>query len=803
MKVTSEELTQSSKLKTQPEGQGTVRTKFSTVLSRLKRISGFVLGRPALVASLTVTGLLLVGRQLSLLESLELSAYDRLVQLRPALPPDPRLLVVKVTEADIQAQKKYPLTDAVVNQLLQNLEQYQPAAIGLDIYRDLEQPPGHAELSSTLQKSDRIIPICKRPDRDNPATPPPPGVPESRVGFSDIAVDKPNGIVRRGLLFVKPPQTTSSGCTTSSSFSFQLAQRYLAQKGIQPELIQQDQQEYLKLGKVVFKPLVPTAGGYQQADAGGYQILLNYRSSTSLARSVTLSDVLANRLNPSWVKDRIVLIGASAPSLNDAFYTPYSSQERRLQKMPGVVVHGQLVSQLLSAVLDGRRLFWFWPEWGEALWIFGWSLTGGILVRVVRHPGQLMLAEGVALGLLLGLSVLIFFESGWVPMVAPTLGLITAGTGVLGYSAYQAEQERIKAEKERLYIEQKAQEQEKNIALLQGLLKQSTNYPVTTETETEIAPTAEAALTEETEMPPEDSNDSTAIATPEDFEPVPATRRDKVKHPEPTTNLLAGHYKINRILGAGGFGLTYLAQDLHRPGSPQCVVKHLKPARRDEKFLQVARRLFHTEAEILEKLGTHPQIPRLLAHFEEKTEFYLVQEYVQGHPLSDELPVDKRLPEEQVVDLLLSILDILTFIHGHSVIHRDIKPSNIMRSELDDKFVLIDFGAVKQIQPQERPDQEGQTVAIGTRGYAPAEQYAGHPSFSSDIYALGMIGVQAVTGIFPHQLTVSETGDVSWRHLANVSEKFGQILEKMVRYHFPERYQSAAVVMEELQRLKG
>jgi len=802
VKVTSEELTQSSKLKTQAEGQGTVRTKFSTVLSRLKRISGLVLGRPALVASLTVTGLLLVGRQLSLLESLELSAYDRLVQLRPALPPDPRLLVVTVTEADIQSQKKYPLTDAVVNQLLQNLEQYQPAAIGLDIYRDLEQPPGHAEFSSRIQKSDRIIPICKRPDRDNPGTPPPPGVPESRVGFSDIAVDKPNGIVRRGLLFVNPVQTNTSSCTTPYSFSFQLAQRYLAQKGIQPELIQQDEKEYLKLGKVVFKPLLPTAGGYQQADAGGYQILLNYRSSTSLARSVSLSDVLANRLNPSWVKDRIVLIGISAPSIDDAFYTPYSSQERRLQKMPGVVVHGQLVSQLLSAVLDGRRLFWFWPEWGEALWIFGWSLTGGILVRVVRHPGQLMLAEGVALGLLLGISVLMFFESGWVPMVAPTLGLITAGTGVLGYSAYQAEQERIKAEKERLYIEQKAQEQEKNIALLQGLLKQSTNYPVTTETETEIAPTEEAALTEETEMPPEDSNDSTAIATPQDFENVPATSRDKVKHPEPT-NLLAGHYKINRILGAGGFGLTYLAQDLHRPGSPQCVVKHLKPARRDEKFLQVARRLFHTEAEILEKLGTHPQIPRLLAHFEEKTEFYLVQEYVQGHPLSDELPVDKRLPEAQVVDLLLSILDILTFIHGHSVIHRDIKPSNIMRSELDDKFVLIDFGAVKQIQPQERPDQEGQTVAIGTRGYAPAEQYAGHPSFSSDIYALGMIGVQAVTGIFPHQLTVSETGDVSWRHLANVSEEFGLILEKMVRYHFPERYQSAAVVMEELQRLKG
>jgi CHASE2 domain-containing sensor protein len=399
-----------------------------------KILKSFAGGGRTIVAivTLVVTGLLLGLRQVNGFQQLELSAFDRMMQLRPALPPDQRLLVVAVTEADIQSQKKYPLTDAVVNQLLQNLEQYQPAAIGLDIYRYLEQPPGHAEFSSTLQKSDRIIPICKRRDANNPGTPPPPGISDSRVGFSDIAVDQPNGIVRRGLLFVNPGQTNTS-CTTPYSFSFQLAQRYLEQKGIQPEVIQQDEKEYLKLGKVVFKPLVPTSGGYQQADAGGYQILLNYRSATSLALSVTLSDVLANRLNPSWVKDRIVLIGITAPSIDDAFYTPYSSQERPLQKMPGVVVHGQLVSQLLSAVLDGRPLFWFWPEWVEVLWIVGWAVIGGSLAWYIRHPVLLALGSTGTSFILLGTGFGIFLQQGWVPVMTPAIAFFINGGAVAAY----------------------------------------------------------------------------------------------------------------------------------------------------------------------------------------------------------------------------------------------------------------------------------------------------------------------------------------------------------------------------------
>ena len=808
---TREKLAQNSELEAQGESKSIVSTKVSTMWLRLKRIGRAVWRRPALMTSLTVTGLLLFDRTglpsfvqstkllepTHLLEPLELSSYDRLIQLRPALPPDPRLLVVKVTEADLQSYG-FPLKDAVLNELLGKLEQYQPAAIGLDIYRDIPVEPGHAELSKTLQSRDRIIPVCKISDLDNPGTPPPPGVPEARVGFADMGVDN-NGIVRRALLFAFPDNT--SRCTSQLSFSFQLAQRYLAQKGIQPETTKE---QNLKIGKALFKPLLPTDGGYQHGDTGGVQILLNYRSPDTpdrpLARSVTLRDVLSNRVAPSSVKDRIVMIGITAASIDDAFYTPYSSGQQRIQKMPGVVVHGQIVSQLLSTVLDGRPQLWFLSEWGEVLWIWVWSMTGGILVRVVRHPGQLVVAEGVALAILLATSAGLLLASGWLPVAAPILGLIATSTGVLGYSLYEAQLERFKAEEERRQaeeerhrIEEKAKEQEKNIDDLQALLKERTNSPPTTQ--------PDAPLTEGTHLPPGEDGD-TAIATPDDFasgyplhQPTPAPNRD-------STSVLDGRYKINRVLGSGGFGMTYLAQDNHRPGEPLCVVKHLKPARRDEKFLQVARRLFQTEAEILEKLGKHPQIPQLLAYFEQNQEFYLVQEYIEGHPLSDELPVDKRLPEIQVMKLLKGILEVLIFIHEHSVIHRDIKPSNIMRRELDGQLVLIDFGAVKQIQPPEQADKEGFTVAIGTRGYAPPEQYAGHPSFSSDIYAVGMIGIQALTGIATHQLPFSaETGELTWRDLANVSEEFAEILDKMVRYHFAARYQSAAGVMEALQQI--
>ncbi|MBW4622224.1 MAG: protein kinase [Cyanosarcina radialis HA8281-LM2] len=265
--------------------------------------------------------------------------------------------------------------------------------------------------------------------------------------------------------------------------------------------------------------------------------------------------------------------------------------------------------------------------------------------------------------------------------------------------------------------------------------------------------------------------------------------------------LLDRRYRITDNLGAGGFGETYIAEDTKLPGSPKCVVKHLKPFANDPHTLQVARRLFDSEAQVLQQLGAHAQIPQLLAYFEEKQEFFLVQQLVEGYPLSDELTPGKRLSESYAIALLQSILEPLSFVHEHNVIHRDIKPPNLIRRKSDGKIVLIDFGAVKEIAVT-KVNTQGQsqlTVGIGTPGYMPSEQSRGIPRLSSDVYAVGIVGIQALTGLMPHELLEDpDTAEIIWRDRVQVNPMLGDLLAKMVRYDFRQRYKSAIEVLSEL-----
>ncbi|MGB5959328.1 MAG: serine/threonine-protein kinase [Coleofasciculaceae cyanobacterium] len=258
---------------------------------------------------------------------------------------------------------------------------------------------------------------------------------------------------------------------------------------------------------------------------------------------------------------------------------------------------------------------------------------------------------------------------------------------------------------------------------------------------------------------------------------------------------LGGRYKIISLLGAGGFGQTFLAHDLHLPGHPQCVVKQLKPQSTDASSLETARRLFDIEAQVLYELGNHDQIPRLLAHFEDNQEFYLAQELIDGELLSQELAAAPPWLEGRVLALLQDILQVLAFVHQEQVIHRDIKPSNLIRRREDGKMVLIDFGAVKQVSTQVA-SRKGQTktISIGTQGYTPKEQLGGNPRFSSDIYALGIVAIQALTGIHPRRLKEDEkTGEIIWQDYAKqVSPELAAIIEQMVRYDFRARYSTAA-----------
>ncbi|MTJ50399.1 serine/threonine-protein kinase [Dolichospermum sp. UHCC 0259] len=269
-------------------------------------------------------------------------------------------------------------------------------------------------------------------------------------------------------------------------------------------------------------------------------------------------------------------------------------------------------------------------------------------------------------------------------------------------------------------------------------------------------------------------------------------------------NTLVGRYQITNYLGGGGFGETYVANDTQLPGSPQCVVKKLKPQSTDIATLEVARRLFDTEAQVLYKLGNHDRIPQLLAYFEENAEFYLVQELIIGNDLSQELKSGVIFTQDQVISLLQEILEILDFVHQQKVIHRDVNPRNILRREQDNKLILIDFGAVKQITTKlvNSPDITKSTVAIGTPGYTPGEQAQGTPKFSSDIYALGIIAIQALTGLSPDQLEKDvETNEIIWEKFATVSPEFAQFLNQMICYDFRQRFASATIALQALQEL--
>jgi eukaryotic-like serine/threonine-protein kinase len=272
--------------------------------------------------------------------------------------------------------------------------------------------------------------------------------------------------------------------------------------------------------------------------------------------------------------------------------------------------------------------------------------------------------------------------------------------------------------------------------------------------------------------------------------------------------MLKGRYQVIQQLTQGGFGVTFVAEDTQRPGNPKCVVKKLQPRFDDEQTLKIAKRLFQQEAETLEKLGTHNQIPQLLAYFDDNQDFYLVQEYIEGHDLSQEIPPGaSKLSEAEVIQLLTEIVEILEFVHQNNVIHRDIKPSNIRRRKLDGKIVLIDFGAVKEI-PNLELTQQGETkftVTIGTPGYMPAEQAAGTPKLCSDIYAVGVICIQALTGIYFNnkgEMPRGENGELSWREHAEVSPEFAEILEKMVRYDHRHRYVNAIELISAITSLK-
>ncbi|MGA7937402.1 MAG: serine/threonine-protein kinase, partial [Kovacikia sp.] len=266
------------------------------------------------------------------------------------------------------------------------------------------------------------------------------------------------------------------------------------------------------------------------------------------------------------------------------------------------------------------------------------------------------------------------------------------------------------------------------------------------------------------------------------------------------TPLLRGRYRIVRLIGQGGFGRTYLAEDEDRLKA-HCVVKQFSPQVQGAKSLEKAIQLFGQEAVRLYELGEHTQIPTLLAYFEQDRRLYLVQQFIEGQTLQQEIQQQGVFSEQKIREVLAGILPILKFIHDKQVIHRDITPSNIIRRKSDNRLMLIDFGVSKLISA-ETSAQPG--TKIGTEGYAPMEQLRSGKAYpASDIYSLGATCIYLMTQTKPDDLYDPLEGRWMWQELLNhkgrkLSEPITRILDRMLKDLLNDRYPSASDVMRDL-----
>lgn len=354
--------------------------------------------------------------QLGKLEFLELAVFDLMMRSRAETELDSRIVVVGIDESDIQTWQQSTFSDNLLAKLLAKLQQHRPTVIGLDIYRDLPQPPGKASLIKQLEAENIIV--IDNIDRDG-GVPAPPNIASSRVGFNNFLLD-PDGKVRRNFMAFR------QGDRLVYSFALQMSLAYLdARDRIEVE------PEYLKLKQAIFPKLRADSGGYQRSpsDVLGAQTILNYRSPGKAAQQLSFSQVLKGNFNPDSITGKVIIIGYTAPSKKDIFSTPFD-----VEKMPGVTIHAQMVSQIISAVLDKRPLFVFLPQWGEVVWILFWSFAGAVLVWRIKHPLILGVSVVATVGALSGASFISFLGMTWIPATPAIIGLLMT-TGVI--SAYK------------------------------------------------------------------------------------------------------------------------------------------------------------------------------------------------------------------------------------------------------------------------------------------------------------------------------------------------------------------------------
>ncbi|MDX2230578.1 MAG: CHASE2 domain-containing protein [Leptolyngbyaceae cyanobacterium bins.349] len=387
-----------------------------------------------ILPGLMMIGLISLVRFTGALQFLELITLDGMLRLRPPEPLDEQVVIIGITENDIQQVGTYPIPDQIIADLLQTLQSHQPAVIGLDIFRVIPVEPGHAALSSAFRTHPNIIGIEQAlPSRDSATVAPPPALPADQVGFADAVLD-PDGFLRRSLLAASNPQGEYR-----FSMTIQLARAYLAQQGIEIDNGMHDLEAF-RFGGTELTRFQPNTGGYVGADAGGNQILLNFRSGSQPFRVLTLSQIHRQQFEPEWLRGKVVLIGVMALSVKDVMNTGAIAGVN-----PGVVygveIQAHAVSQIINAVLHDRPLLQGWADGWDYVWIIGWGLLSIGLGYSVRSPWKGLLVL-ILLGVgLIGSCVGLLVVGWWVPIVPTFLVLLLNGMGFTIASFYRYEQD--------------------------------------------------------------------------------------------------------------------------------------------------------------------------------------------------------------------------------------------------------------------------------------------------------------------------------------------------------------------------
>ena len=398
-------------------------------LSRLRRLQAF----PILIIS-GLSFIFIIGiRWTGALEYLELAAYDVFMRLTPGISSvHIPIVLIEISEKDIQQQGRWPLTDSTVAEILTKLTNCKPRAIGLDIFRDIPVPPGTRKLNAILKRNHHIITVMKF--GDGGVAPPPVLRGTNQVGFNDIIMDS-GGIVRRGLLFL------DNGKTVSYCFDLLLALIYLQKEGITARPDKTNPQ-YLRLGKSTIRPFEKNDGGYIRADARGYQYFLDFRGNGVPFPSYSLQDLLSGKVDPRSIQNKIVLVGVAAQSVKDVFYTPYSRGLSGDKQIPGIILHAHIVSQLLSLALGESSPIRTSGELQETLWILLWSLLGGFMGFRVRSPWLFSIFGTTGLLVLSLTTYLAFLQRWWIPSVPPAMTWLISAAIVTAYVSNREKKQR-------------------------------------------------------------------------------------------------------------------------------------------------------------------------------------------------------------------------------------------------------------------------------------------------------------------------------------------------------------------------